>query len=237
MKSLLLILVLFLLVLSSLAQADLAGEEIQLEASDGLVLVGDLYRPEAIDEDLPAVLLMHQNGANRSSFEPLLPYLLEAGYIVINVDLRGFGATGGTRNFELALGDVQSWFDWLREQEGVDDSRIAVIGASIGSNLALVGCANDEACTTAVALSPGEDYFGVQPAEAIADGLDAFLVAAHSDRESVGAVENFLLSGTGNISARLYQGSAHGTRLFTEHLEGLAAAIVAWLDEQFAAVQ
>jgi hypothetical protein len=112
-----------------------------------------------------------------------------------------------------------------------------VIGASIGLNLALMGCAADEACVTAVALSPGENYFGIQPADSVEAGLNAFLVAAHSDLESVTAVENFFALGRGELSARLYRGRAHGTNLFTEHLEGLASAIVSWLDEQFAAVE
>jgi pimeloyl-ACP methyl ester carboxylesterase len=237
MKHLLLLLSLLILGLPSFAQADLAGEEIQLEAEDGLMLAGDFYRPGEIAEPLPSILLMHQNNANRSTFEPLIPYLLEAGYNVINVDLRGFGATGGARDFTLALGDVQTWFNWLREQEGVDGSRIAVIGASIGSNLALMGCGRDEACVTAVALSPGENYFGIQPRRIMQEGLNAFLIASHRDAESVTAVEEFFAVGSGLLSARLYTGSAHGTNLFIEHLEGLSAAIVAWLEEQFAAVE
>jgi pimeloyl-ACP methyl ester carboxylesterase len=237
MKQILLILTVVFLCLPVLAQADLAGEEIQLEARDGLMLVGGFYRPAAVAEPLPSILLMHQNSANRATFEPLIPYLLEAGYNVLNVDLRGFGATGGGRDFQLALGDVQSWLDWMREQEGVDGSRIAIIGASIGSNLALVGCANDGQCVTAVALSPGMNYFEIYPEGVMEGGLNAFLVASQGDIESAIAVENFFMVDRGVISARLYTGSAHGTALFREHLEGLSAAIVAWLDEQFAAVE
>lgn len=231
--------VLFLLSLPTLAQTDdmPISEQIELGASDDLMLVGDLYMPETISEDAPAVLLLHMLGDSRSAYEPFIPYLLDAGYIVLNVDMRGHGATGGSQDWDLAIDDVQIWFDWLREQEGVDAERTAVIGASIGGNVALIACGNDEACVTAIALSPGEDYRGVMPADAITNGLNAFLLASHDDTQSADSVRAFFASATGYVDARLYTGRQHGTQLFSTDLESVASASVAWLDEQFASVE
>lgn len=237
MKKFLLILLVLLLILPTLAQEELNFETVQVEAADGLLLVGDFYRPTGLEGTAPAILLMHQNQANRATFAPLIPHLVEAGYFVVTVDLRGFGETGGSRDFELALGDVGTWFAWLKTQEGVDASRLAAIGASIGSNLALVGCASEEACITAVALSPGENYFNIEPMPVFEAGLDAFVVAAQRDRESSVAIENFFAAATGEVMARMYSGSAHGTALFIQHLDSLAATILLWLEERFAAVE
>lgn len=227
-----------LLSLPTLAQGDdmLEAQQIDISASDDLNLVGDLYLPEAMTEPAPAVILMHMLGGNRSEYDPLIPYLVEAGYAVLNVDLRGHGATGGSQDWDLAIEDTQRWFDWLRQQEGIDAQRTAIIGASIGSNVALIACANDEACVTAIALSPGEDYRGVMPADAVANGLNALLIASHNDRQSADSVRAFFASATGFVDARLYTGRQHGTQLFATDLESVANVSIGWLEEQFANV-
>ena len=227
-----------LLVLPVLAQDDsLSFETIELSASDDLMLIGDFYVPDMMDESVPALLLMHMNGGRRSDYLPIIPALMDSGYAVLTVDLRAHGETGGGRDWDLAIEDTQYWLDWLSEQESVDASRIATIGGSIGSNLALIGCANDDNCLTAIALSPGEDYFGVMPGDSLVNGLNAFLVASHDDRQSAESIRAFFTDETGYVSSRMYPGRAHGTQLFSSELESISNAIIAWLDEQFASVE
>jgi alpha-beta hydrolase superfamily lysophospholipase len=211
----------------------LASEVVQVEATDGLALVGDYYAVPA-DGDGRAVLLIHMLSSRRSAWEPLIPALNEAGYAVLNIDMRGHGDTGGRRDWVAAETDVQTWLDWLREQDGVRAEAVSIVGGSIGSNLALMGCANDAACVTAVALSPGLNYQGVEPKDSVVTGLSersALLVASHRDSGSAVAVEEMAADATGEIGLRLYTGSAHGTALFRERAEAVNALIVAWLDE------
>lgn len=176
---------------------------------------------------------MHMFNSRRSAYDPLIPALLDAGYGVLNVDLRGHGESGGTRDWSAGLVDVQTWLNWLREQEGVRDEALSIVGASIGSNLALAGCANDAACLTAVALSPGLDYFGVIPADFLENLSErsALLVASHNDRYSAQSIEELFAMAPGNIAARMYRGGAHGTQLFDNQLESVTALIIGWLDE------
>lgn len=237
MQKIIFIFALLLLIVPTFAQGETMSTQIELEASDSLMLVADLIIPEALEGNAPAILLIHMLGSERSTYEPLLPYLSEAGYIVLNADMRGHGATGGSQDWELAESDIQTWLNWLREQEGVDGSRIAIIGASIGGNLALMGCANDENCVTAIALSPGTDYRGVAPADAVESGLNALLIASHDDRFAADSIREFFSNGSGYLAARMYKGSAHGTNLFRNDLESVANASIHWLDEQFAAVE
>jgi len=213
------------------------SSEVSIEASDGLTLVGDFIVPDGLEGDAPAVLLLHMLGSNRSAYEPLLPYLADAGFIVLNVDMRGHGATGGAKDWNLTEDDTQLWLDWLREQDGVDGARVAIIGASIGSNMALIACANDEACVTAVALSPGTDYRGVMPGDAVKSGISALLIASHGDSYAADSIREFFATGTGYLAARMYEGSAHGTNLFQNSLDSVGNAIISWLDEQFADVE
>lgn len=216
------------------------GTPVEITASnDGLALKGEIFFPEESDGALlPAVLLMHQNNGRRRDWNPLIPALLEAGYVALAVDLRGFGETGGPRGFSIAPEDTQDWLAYLQGAEGVDPARTATIGASIGSNLALVGCSVNEACVTAVALSPGLNYFNVLPEPELVDGglskKSALLITAQTDRESATGVKQMVTNATGEIGVRIYTGGTHGTTLFLTNSDTLIPLIVNWLDEKLA---
>lgn len=213
-------------------------ERVELAASDGQILVGDIYTPsESVEGGSPAVLVMHQNRSKRSSWEPLIPALVDTGYVVLSVDLRGHGETGGTVSWTLAQEDTQAWLGFLLAHEAVNPEKIATLGASIGSNLALVGCAANDACETAIALSPGLNFFGVEPEEAVSDGLrrrSALLIAARGDTDSAVAVRQMAGSSQGALGLRVYEGFAHGTDLFDDNLESVKTLIISWLNEAFA---
>jgi acetyl esterase/lipase len=230
-------LILLILVSFTLAAAQDMPEPtpVEIPAADGLTLKGDFYMVASDESPAPAVLLMHMYGSQRSAWEPLIPALIEGGYSVLNVDLRGFGETGGTQDWAAAETDIQSWLEWLRGQEGVRPEAIATMGASIGSNLALIGCANDEQCVTAIALSPGLDFYGTMPETAVVEGLrrrSALLVAAQGDLDSSNGVKQMVGNARGEITAVLYTGSSHGTSMLTSRLlrDRLTETILDWLD-------
>jgi alpha-beta hydrolase superfamily lysophospholipase len=206
-------------------------EPVEITALDGLILKGDYY--VVAQETSPTVLLLHILGSQRNAWTPLIPELTNAGYNVLNVDLRGQGETGGSADWVAAQDDTQLWLNWLNVREEVESS--SIIGASIGSNLALINCANDAYCVTAVALSPGLDYRGVMPEDAVINGLtekSALLVAAYNDRQSIDGVRQMATSATGEIGMRVYRGAAHGTNMFNDPFaSNVTEVIVNWLDE------
>jgi pimeloyl-ACP methyl ester carboxylesterase len=213
------------------------GQAVQVEAEDGLSLVGDYYAPSGEVPEMGAagVLLLHMLGSNRASWADLIPPLQEAGYAVLAVDMRGHGQTGGPIDWPLAETDVQTWLDWLRAQEGVDPARVSLVGASIGSNLALRGMANDPDVLTAVALSPGLDYQDVTTQDAIEaiDDRPVMLVAGQGDTYSAQTIKQLTQGVGGEALTRLYASRAHGTQMFATQPD-LIDLIVAWLDWQTA---
>lgn len=220
------------------AQDAPVGEAVEIAASnDGHILKATLYYPENA-ENAPAVLLMHQNNGRRADWNPLIPALVEAGYVALAVDLRGFGETRGTTAFGKAQEDTQDWLAYLQGLDGVDATRTAAIGASIGANLSLVGCAANEACVTAIALSPGLNFFNVEPTPALTTGglseKSALLIVSQRDSQSNTAVKQMTTSATGILGVRLYRGSLHGTMMFLTDAASISGAIVSWLDEYLA---
>jgi pimeloyl-ACP methyl ester carboxylesterase len=59
-------------------------------AADGVRIVGDV----AGNPDAPAVVLLHGGGQTRHSWSAAVEPLRDAGYFVVNVDLRGHGDSG-----------------------------------------------------------------------------------------------------------------------------------------------
>jgi pimeloyl-ACP methyl ester carboxylesterase len=186
------------------------SQEVKIKASDGLQIVGTYYPSTLSGKQSPAALLLHQNGGSKEEWEPFIPALLAEGYSVLAVDQRGFGATGGRADWKLAEKDITAMLAWLRNIAAINADEVAIIGASIGSNLSLRACVTDAKCHVVVALSPGLNYFNVT-----------------TDTESSSAVKNLAGILPGNGAVRLYKGEEHGVELFAN--EDLAPMIIQWL--------
>lgn len=201
----------------------LSGTDVQISAADGKTLYGSYFA--AGEGDAKAVLLLHQLYTNRSSWTPLVQPLLDAGFKVVAVDLRGYGQTRGKINWKQAQQDTAAWVDWLKSQPGVQS--IALVGSSMGSNLALAGCAAT-GCAGAVAISPSLNYFNVVTDEAMQAGFPALIIYADRDPYPAADVPSMLELGGDQATAIVYSGRTHGVDLFKEH-DDLVPLIVDWL--------
>jgi pimeloyl-ACP methyl ester carboxylesterase len=226
-------LLILLFAMSVFAQDDApVPQPVTLEAADGLMLQGDYYpQPQAA----PAVLLLHMLGSERGAWEPLITPLYAAGYSLLAVDIRGHGVTGGERDWVKAEADHQAWLDWLREQPTVQPDSVSIVGASIGGNMALIGCANDAACVTAVALSPGVDYRDVRPGPAVESGLEgrsALLAGGWGDSSVAADIFQMASRSNAEIGIRIYDTNTHGTNLLSgDDGARVIDLIINWLDE------
>ncbi len=229
MRTLLISLLFICICATALAQD--AAETITRQSADGIQLVADWH---AADSGAPVVLALHMLNSRRSAYEPLLPDLRAAGYAVLNVDMRGHGDSAGERDWPAAIADVGDWLAWLRAHDRVSDVGVALLGASIGANVAIISCAQQDICRGAVALSPGLDYRGTKPESALAEGLAgraALLVAAHGDSGSANSVRQLFASASADVTARILPGRAHGTRLFDSDYAAASRMLLGWLGE------
>lgn len=213
-------------------QEIIMGERVEIEGIDGLKLVGTLYTPGDSPSPWPVVILLHMMWGDRSSWEDFAIQLTDAGYAVFTVDMRGHGDTGGELDWELAGNDLQQVWNYLGARPDIDEDRMAVLGASIGANLALVTGADNSNARTVVLLSPGLNYAGVETRDPLLTyGERPILIVASQEdtyaADSSGRLEEIALGETRLV---MYQGAGHGLHMFDRE-PGLADLIISWLDE------
>ncbi len=177
---------------------DIIKESVEIKTEDSWILKGDLYKVNYNEEDKKLIgntlLLLHMLPSDRSSYNQIIPSLIELGFNILNLDWRGHGESvykedkcpqGGfpttlacppkkaisyesftNEDYKSALLDVEAAVKFLEEQ-GVKKENLGIIGASIGANYALQFAAKNPQIKFIVLLSPGLDYHGVKTIEGI----------------------------------------------------------------------
>ena len=140
-----------------------------IETFDLVQIHGSFEIPVGIPAPIPGVLLLHGYGETRAVWNDLKERLLIAGWAVMAIDLRGHGqslvrnrdtiaAEEGwrtePRQFPLDVGPA---LDWMKSQPRLDSTRLAVIGADVGANLALIASGRFSEVGTVVAINPNLD--------------------------------------------------------------------------------
>ena len=198
---------------------------VEIVAADELILKGDFY---LVDPARPTVFLIHELYARRSSWDIVLEPLLRAGYNVLAVDVRGHGATRGGIDWNRAIDDTALWFTWLREVASMRPDGISVIGSSMGSTLAIIGCANDPACRTAIAISPGWSYYG-HSLEGYISARPTLVIYAERDRWPALGVPDMVAAAPDTLAVHSYPGNAHGMYLVRNEIETFTEVMLNWL--------
>jgi len=219
-----------------------AAGEVSMATSDGVGLFG-VY--SAGRTNGPGVVLLHQHGRAHDEWRFLTDSLQRAGFHVLAIDLRGHGksVTRGESSLELSdfkitdyaamQQDVVAAVAWLRAQGEVDGDRVAIIGSSLGANLALVYAASDPRVRQVAMLSPGLDYKGVGTEEAIQTYGDRPLFMAVSREDNYSAKSVLVLDATSTSASkelRIFTGAGHGTKMLARE-PALETALLTWLNE------
>lgn len=212
-----------------------APRDVEFTSEGNVRIVGTFY--ESMSPNSPAVLLLHQFGSNRASYDEFAKDLQKKNFGVLAIDGRGFGdstrtADGKTvkaeKTDEAVKGmkaDVAGAFDFLAKQKNVDAARIGIVGASYGSSLAIIYAAENKSVKAVALLSPGLNYFGNMPTEpAVKNYGDRplLMVAAEDDKESADAVRKLKEENESDkYETKIYERGGHGTALFEVGLQDL----------------
>lgn len=191
-------------------------------------IVGDLYVPEKTPA--PAILALHQWGADRSTYTSFAKMMRDAGFVVLAIDGRGFGESTQGADGKVAegwdtQGDIAAAVEYLKSQPSVNGLRIGLLGASYGASNALIYAAGDaQNIRSVVLLSVGLNYHDSLPTEpAIKKYGDRplLMVAAKDDAESAAATETLEAAAKNpKHKVQIYDAGGHGTALLDPKVGG-----------------
>jgi len=221
----------FLALVSSLLSPAFAAD-VTLKAEDG-TKIHAVYT-EAREPKSGAVLV-HMVGRSAADYRFLADKLKAQGVSTVAVDLRKHGGNVAD-GAEVSIEDIE-WSQMKQdvaagvaylEAQGIEE--IAIVGASIGANLALNVAAANENVDNVVLLSPGMEYKGVEISQALADYGERPLLCVVSKDDRYSAKTGLFIDAQarGYHKLEVYESAGHGTRMLNK-APALEPMLMSWL--------
>lgn len=230
---------------------------LRIESKSGIVFKADFL--ESDKSNSPAVLILPGMSARRNPYKSLSKKLNKVGYNVLSINYymldkvstnakhkekkKVLDKRGGTMG--LVENEVTASLDFLRLQESVDNDRICILGASMGTWTGFHSMAKYRDIKCLIMLSPlcavsgksFETYDGtIDLAKAFGD-RNLYIVASDDDRHSSkfpSATEKseYLISIMPNaiIDKKYYSGKSHSYSILTDHKE-ITDLLINWLNK------
>jgi len=208
------------------------AEEISFTTEDGVRIFADYY--EGCGEEPPAVILLHMRGRDRKTWNPIVDRIVEKGYTVLAMDMRGHGKSTKKGDATLKYEDFGTaggpqWYECRQDVhgarealigKGIDKGRIAIIGASVGCTIGVYYGSGDSGVKGLILLSPVIDIDrGVQQAAASFPDRKIFIYCSRNDDRGGDAtsarefVRHFDDGGAWTTLHPAFEGSDHGTEM------------------------
>ena len=142
---------------------------VTFKSFDLVELHASFEMPSGIPAPVPAVLLLHGYGEDRSAWKDFGQQLRNRGWAVMALDLRGHGESKSRNQRPIQASpewrkdphefpvDLDPALDWLKAQPRIDTRKIVVIGSDVGANLALIASGRFPEVRTIVAIKPNLD--------------------------------------------------------------------------------
>lgn len=222
-------------------EQEIRVEQIHFTTSDGVLITGEIYRP--IGTPRGAALLIHMLPADKESWVSFATELADQGYLGLAINLRGHG--GSTKQGDRTLDyksfsesehqnsqfDVTAALAYLRDNEGMSDHQIGLVGASLGANLALQTLATEHQFTWGVLISPGFNYRGIQTEPLMAQirpPQRLLLITSANDLYSVQTVTRLADTAPAPVTTSKIAGQDHGTAILANSPE-TQTSIIHWI--------
>lgn len=201
----------------------------------------------------PLVILLHGLNHTHIAWSDLPATLVKAGYAVFAMDLRGHGKSTITTHkhrvtwrlfkneqWPLLSKDVNEVIQYFQKGEDypeVDGKNVALVGEKLGANVAVYAARDMDDVKAMILISPGLDYKGIIPSQAIVDyNNPALLITSQDDSYSYQSTErlyNWLL---GPKALQVYKQIGDGTDMLTNRTT-LGSQMTDWLVSHFPPVK
>ncbi|MEZ5978066.1 MAG: alpha/beta hydrolase [Planctomycetota bacterium] len=217
---------------------DPVGELARMETRDKIRLEATFYPVPRAKDPLPAVLLIHDLGSDRSQLVPLVEKLLKEKLCVLAIDLRGHG-TSATEDLDWSKleevqrerltpfmrDDVNAALDWLTADSRVIGTRIGIVGQGFGGLLGL-RAARDERIVNLTMIEPALEDHGYRLSALLpdAEGLPMQIVVGKDEEQPI----DDLIKSENIDYVEMRTVKAERGALFED--KRLAAALGKWID-------
>ena len=200
------------------ALVDGRSQRVSFRSDDGVTITATWYEPAV--RPAPAVILVHMLNRSRRDWDAFASRLAFSGTGALAIDLRGHGESapprtdGASPDYSVMVRDILGARRYLASRSDVIPSRIGVVGASLGANLAALAGA-DGSFASVVLLSPSLDYRGLRIEAAARKYAKRPLLLVASDDDAYArrsALE--LQKAHGSAELLMLNAAGHGTRMF-----------------------
>ena len=223
-----------LAMLASSNRVSAAAQRVSLHTEDGVTLAATWYEPSG--RAGPALILVHMLHRSRRDWDGLAQRLASDGIGALAIDLRGHGESSGSAggadpaqpDYASMVLDIRAARRYLMQRSDVQPSRIGIVGASLGANLAALGAGADTSIASLALLSPSLDYRGLR-IEAVLKKFarPVLLVASDEDAYAARSARELQKGGGGVREVLLLKQAGHGSTMLSRD-PGLAGALVDW---------
>jgi pimeloyl-ACP methyl ester carboxylesterase len=169
---------------------------------------GDLGR----DKKHPLVILLPMHRHKKESLSAFGEVLHRGGFAVLIADYRQQGGP-----YKQSWKDVETLRRWALLQNGVDEKRVYLVGASIGSSVAIdTARHNPKGIEGLILMTPGLNYLGLAVLPMLAElrPVPVLMTADYKERSALSTLRTVLKGRFPALRAIIRAGIGHGSEQF-----------------------
>jgi len=139
------------------------------------------------------IIFFHGAAGNISSYQYITKPLVENGFQVVMVDLRGYGKSTGKPTHLNVASDGQKMLDYLMARQDVKNTKIYLYGASLGSQIATHLAKENQTKISGLIIDGGMSSFtdiAIHFSPQYKEVIEKFLVSPYSAKEDVKPLSN-----------------------------------------------
>ena len=219
--------------------------KVELHTQDSVKIVANYYPPADLNKKRPVLILVHGSNKTKERWEEIgfIKKLRPEQYHMLAIDIRGRGGseTGDIeqlrKNPGLGIYDIEAALKWIRQQPGVDETKIALVGSSYGANLVVAGCLSQKwDIKTVVCFSATAASYRMRKAFngdfKIKSGI---YICGRKEPERYDVVQtaaNLINDTEGASMVQIHNDPAHALTIWYHHPE-TRELVIQWLSDQF----
>lgn len=138
------------------------------------------------------ILFFHGAGGNISTYQFMTKPLVESGFQVVMVDVRGYGKSTGKPKHVNVASDGQKMFDYLLKRKDISNTKIYLYGASLGSQIATHLAKDNQLKISGLILDGGMSSFtdiAIHFKPEMKDVIEKYLISPYSAKEDVKSLQ------------------------------------------------